>query len=37
MKVTVDRLNGSIEKGDLGAVLFRRIAATKSDLGVLRT
>lgn len=31
------RLNGSIEKGDLGPVLFRKIAATKSDLVVLGT
>ena len=30
-----DRLNGSIEKGDLSSVLFRKIAATKSDLVVL--
>lgn len=33
----LDRLNGSIEKGDLGAVLYRKIAATKSDLVVLGT
>ena len=32
-----DRVNGSIEKGDLGAVLSRKIAATKSDLVVLGT
>lgn len=32
-----DRVNGSIEKGDLGPVLFRKIAATKSDLVVLGT
>jgi nucleotide-binding universal stress UspA family protein len=32
-----DRVNGSIEKGDLGAVLFRKVAATKSDLVVLGT
>jgi nucleotide-binding universal stress UspA family protein len=33
----LDRLNGSIEKGDLGAVLVRKIAATKSDLVALGT
>ncbi|MGB5723471.1 MAG: universal stress protein [Parasphingorhabdus sp.] len=32
-----NRVNGSLEKGDLGAVLFRKIAATKSDLVVLGT
>lgn len=32
-----DRVNGSIEKGDLGAVLYRKIEATKSDLVVLGT
>lgn len=32
-----DRVNGSIEKGNLGAVLSRKIAATKSDLVVLGT
>jgi nucleotide-binding universal stress UspA family protein len=30
-----ERLNGSVEKGDLGPVLARRITATKSDLVVL--
>ena len=32
-----DRVNGSIEKGDLGAVLSRKITSTKSDLVVLGT
>ncbi|MGB5483212.1 universal stress protein [Parasphingorhabdus sp.] len=32
-----NRVNGSLEKGDLGAVLLRKIAATKSDLVVLGT
>jgi len=32
-----ERLNGSVEKGDLGPVLARKIAATKSDLVVLGT
>lgn len=36
-EAVLDRLNGSIEKGDLGAVLYRKIAATKSDLVVLGT
>ncbi|MEH6702156.1 universal stress protein [Parasphingorhabdus sp.] len=36
-EAVLDRLNGSIEKGDLGAVLHRKIAATKSDLVVLGT
>ncbi len=31
------RMNGSIEKGDLDAVLARKIAATRSDLVVLGT
>jgi nucleotide-binding universal stress UspA family protein len=30
-----ERLNGSVEKGDLGPVLARKITATKSDLVVL--
>ncbi|WP_417621989.1 universal stress protein [Parasphingorhabdus sp.] len=32
-----DRLNASIEKGDLAAVLFRKIGATQSDLVVMGT
>jgi nucleotide-binding universal stress UspA family protein len=36
-EAVLGRLNGSIEKGDLGAVLYRKIAATKSDLVVLGT
>lgn len=32
-----NRLNGSIDKGDLGPVLSRKIAATRSDLVVLGT
>ena len=32
-----DRVNGSIEKGDLGAVLARKLATTKADLVALGT
>jgi nucleotide-binding universal stress UspA family protein len=32
-----ERMNGSVEKGDLGPVLARKISATKSDLVVLGT
>ncbi|MEJ6594515.1 universal stress protein [Parasphingorhabdus sp.] len=32
-----ERLNGSVEKGDLGPVLTRKITNTKSDLVVLGT